>query len=83
MHVTVESDLTALRQEILDLLRQQMYVLDSPTGLTDNQLRECYLRQSRVQELREQLQMALSPQQEAGPAETRSHLDPFCSTCIR
>lgn len=45
-----------LRQEILQLLRQQMDALDSPFGLTDDQLRECYVRQMRVQELREKLQ---------------------------
>jgi hypothetical protein len=49
-------DREILRQEILLLLRQQMDALDSPLGLTDDQLRECYLRQMRVQELREKLQ---------------------------
>lgn len=58
-------DLEALRQEILALLRQQMEALDSPDGLTDDQLRDCYLRQNRVQELREMLQAAsASPSKE-------------------
>ncbi|MGC1374447.1 MAG: hypothetical protein WA824_20085 [Candidatus Sulfotelmatobacter sp.] len=51
-------DMEAIRQQILGLLRQQMEALDSPSGLTDDQLRECYLRQGRVQELREMLQGA-------------------------
>jgi hypothetical protein len=76
MHITAENNLMAVRQEILDLLGQQMKVLDSPLGLTIDQLRECYLRQSRVQELREQLQMALSLQQESGFAETAPTLIP-------
>jgi hypothetical protein len=51
-------NMMAVRQEILDLLRQQMEVLDSPSGLSEEKLRECYIRQTRVQELREQLQAA-------------------------
>jgi len=65
-------DVLAVRQEMLDLLRQQMAVLDSPAGLTDAQLRECYVRQIRVQELRERLQAAFDPEQatatDASPA---------------
>ena len=57
MNVGLE-DMEVVRQEILGLLRQQMQALDSPDGLTDDQLRECYLRQNRVQELREVLQSA-------------------------
>ena len=57
-------DIVALRQEMMDLLRQQMEALDSPQGMTDAQLIECYNRQGRVQELREKLQ-ALSTKQEA------------------
>ncbi|HTU42585.1 MAG TPA: hypothetical protein VMF10_12825 [Candidatus Aquilonibacter sp.] len=57
MHVGLD-DMEAIRQQILGLLRQQMEALDSPSGLTDDQLRECYLRQGRVQELRETLQAA-------------------------
>ena len=53
----VESeDIVAARREILDLLRQQMEALNSPLGLTDEKLRECYDRQERVQELREKLE---------------------------
>lgn len=55
--------MAAVRQEIMNLLREQMAVLDSPQGLTDDQLRECYLRQNRVQELRELLQSASNPGQ--------------------
>jgi len=60
MHAGLE--LTAVRQEIMDLLRQQMNVLDSPEGLTEDRLRECYERQTRVQELREKLQAASNSQ---------------------
>jgi len=51
-------DLAAVRREIMCLLRQQMEALDSPAGLTDARLSECYERQARVQELREKLQAA-------------------------
>jgi hypothetical protein len=57
-------DMIAVRREILDLLRQQMEALDSPLGLSDSQLIECYARQTRVQELREKLQAASSPESE-------------------
>jgi hypothetical protein len=53
-------DIVAVRREMLDLLRQQMEVLNSAPELTDSQLRECYDRQGRVQELREKLQASLS-----------------------
>jgi hypothetical protein len=49
-------DVVAIRREILDLLRQQMEVLDSPLELTEARLMECYNRQTRVQKLREILQ---------------------------
>jgi hypothetical protein len=55
-------DRVAVREEILDLLRQQMEALDSPLGLTDSQLSECYERQTRVQELREKLQASSNPE---------------------
>lgn len=48
--------ISTLRQEILYLLSQQMAALDSPLGLSDSGLTECYRRQERVQELRERLQ---------------------------
>ena len=63
MHAGLE--LTAVRQAIMDLRRQQMKALDSPEGLTEDQLRECYERQTRVQELREQLQAASNSQVDA------------------
>ncbi len=75
----VESeDIVAARREILDLLRQQMEALNSPLGLTDENLRECYDRQERVQELREKLEansdataVVISPSAEATvPLET-------------
>ncbi len=49
-------DLVAVRREMMDLLRQQVEALNSPLGLTDEKLRECYERQARVQELREKLE---------------------------
>jgi monoamine oxidase len=52
----VTDEISALRQEILDLLNQQMAALDSPLGLSDTVLTDCYHRQERVQELRERLQ---------------------------
>ena len=51
-----QDDMAAVRREILDLLRLQIEALDSPLGLTDARLTECYERQARVQELREKLQ---------------------------
>jgi hypothetical protein len=58
-----DKNIVAVRREMLDLLRQQMEFLDSPGGLTDSQLIECYNRQGRVQELREELQSLLSEQE--------------------
>src|SRR6266853_6802712 len=54
MHAAEE--LVAMRQEIMQLLCQQLDALDSPLGLSDARLRECYERQARVQELREKMQ---------------------------
>jgi hypothetical protein len=56
MQLETDATVGVVRREILDLLRQQMDALNSPLGLTDEKLRECYERQARVQELREQLQ---------------------------
>ena len=56
-------NIVAVRREMLDLLRRQMESLDSPGGLTDSQLIECYNRQGRVQELREKLQALLAEQE--------------------
>jgi hypothetical protein len=61
-------EIVAVRQEILHLLRQQMEALDSPLGLTDARLSECYERQARVQELREKLQALSNSEPEAGSA---------------
>jgi hypothetical protein len=58
-----DKDIVAVRREMLDLLRQQIESLDSPGGLTDTQLIECYNRQGRVQELREKLQALLAEQE--------------------
>jgi len=60
-------DIVAVRREMLDLLRQQMEVLNSAPELTDSQLRECYDRQGRVQELREKLQASSSGEPQNRP----------------
>jgi hypothetical protein len=52
----VAEDMMAVRKQIVHLLHQQMEALDSPQGLTDQRLTECYERQAQVQELRERLQ---------------------------
>jgi len=64
-------DVAALRREIIDLLRQQMEALDSPLGLTDIRLIECYKRQARVQELRETLEAATTAEPEAASTSSR------------
>ena len=56
-------DIATVRREMLYLLGQQMEALNSPLGLTDDRLRECYDRQMRVQELREKLQSSLNAEQ--------------------
>ena len=61
-------EIAAVRQEIIDLLREQIKALDSPLGLTDEILSECYRRQERVQELRERLQGLPPLECETGPA---------------
>lgn len=53
-------DMMAVRKQIVHLLHQQMEALDSPLGLTDERLTECYERQARVQELRDRLQALAS-----------------------
>jgi hypothetical protein len=60
-------DIVAVRREMLDLLRRQREVLNSAPELTDSQLRECYDRQGRVQELREKLQAILNWQSQNRP----------------
>jgi hypothetical protein len=57
---TAAEDMTAVRKQIVHLLHQQMEALDSPLGLTDERLTECYERQARVQELRDRLQALAS-----------------------
>ena len=74
---TAMEDVVAVRQEILDLLRQQMDALDSPLGLTDTRLKECYERQARVQELRDRLQVAL--ELEGNVCSASSELSPAVS----
>lgn len=59
-------DADSVRREMLDLLRQQIEVLNSSSGPTDDQLRECYLRQFRLQELRDQLLADASPAADQG-----------------
>jgi hypothetical protein len=60
-------DIVAIRREMLDLLCQQMEVLNSEPELTVSQLRECYDRQGRVQELREKLQASLNGEPQNRP----------------
>ena len=57
-------DVVGVRREIVVLLALQLEALDSPQGLTEAKLMECYQRQTRVQELRDQLQ-AISDLKEA------------------
>jgi hypothetical protein len=57
---TGAEDMTAVRTQIMHLLHQQMEALNSPLGLTDERLTECYERQARVQELRDRLQALAS-----------------------
>jgi hypothetical protein len=54
-------EVSSVRQEIWQLLRQQIEALNSASELTDGQLMECYQRQSRVQELRERLEAKPGP----------------------
>jgi hypothetical protein len=57
-------DVVGVRREIVVLLALQLEALDSPQGLTEAKLMECYQRQTRVQEWRDQLQ-AISDLKEA------------------
>jgi hypothetical protein len=63
-------DCHELRQAILQLLHAQMQALEEPSRLSDVELANCYRRQERVSELRDQLFIALKPQ-EALVAECR------------
>ena len=49
-------EMVAVREQMMHLLNLQIEALDSPLGLNDARLTECYERQARVQELREKLQ---------------------------
>jgi hypothetical protein len=63
-------EIVAVRREIVSLLRQQMEALNSPEGLTDTTLIQCYERQARVQELRETLQAVLDTEGRDGSTPT-------------
>ena len=81
-------DIVAARREMLDLLRQQLEVLNSAPELKDVQLKECYDRQGRVQELREKLQASLNgepqnrPRMNEGLASERSTADFSMSSAV-
>jgi len=76
-------DMETVRQEIMRLLHLQMEALDSPLGLTDARLRECYERQVRVQELREKLQALASSNLEAGSARGQAAETPSSAALAR
>jgi hypothetical protein len=59
-------EVMAVRQEMWSLLREQLEDLNSPNGLTDDQLLNCYYRQTRVLELREKLEAASEAERELG-----------------
>ena len=71
-------ELVAMREEILELLCRQMDALDSPQGLTDARLKECYERQARVQELREKMQALSNARAELGSGRDEAAGDPSC-----
>jgi len=77
-----EDDMAALRREIVDLIRQQMEALDSPQGLTDARLSECYERQARVQELREKLEAARNSVTEADRRSERGSTPKEAEGCV-
>lgn len=55
-------EIAAVRREIINLLRRQMEALDSPEGMTDSTLTECYERQDQVRTLRDRLQAISRPE---------------------
>ena len=75
-------ELVAVRQEILQLLRQQIDALNSPLGLTDARLTECYERQARVQELREKMQALSNASEEAESARGEAAAGPSCGALV-
>jgi hypothetical protein len=74
-------EIAAVRREIIDLLRDQMEALDSPLGLTDERLSECYRRHERVQELRERLQVLAGSEAGTGAANPEVHGSPETTSC--
>src|SRR5258708_35593348 len=77
-----DEERVAVRQEILYLLGQQMDALDSPLGLTDTRLSECYERQVRVQELREKMQALSNARGELGSDRNEAAARPSCGAVI-
>jgi hypothetical protein len=75
-------EIVAVRQEILQLLRQQMEALDSPVGLTDVRLSQCYERQARVHELREKLEALSGSEHEKGAARVAVPDTPSCAGAV-
>jgi hypothetical protein len=74
-------EIAVVRREIIDLLREQMEALGSPSGLTDERLCECYRRQERVQELRERLQVLAESEAETGAANPEVPGPPETTSC--
>ena len=64
------AETVAIRAEIMDLLRQQLAALDSTGELSDTMLMQCYDRQARVQELREELQSISYVKERESPVES-------------
>jgi hypothetical protein len=64
------AETVAIRAEIMDLLRQQLAALDSTGELSDTMLMQCYDRQARVQELREELQSISYAKERESPVES-------------
>jgi len=70
-------EMVAVREQIMHLLHLQIEALDSPLGLTDARLTECYERQAQVQELRERLQVLSGlAEQEDSSHDTTNTLSP-------
>ena len=79
---TGAEEIVAVRQEILQLLRQQMDALDSPLGLKEARLSECYERQARVHELREKLPALSGSEHDVGPARMAVADAPSCAAAV-
>jgi hypothetical protein len=78
----VAEEIVAVRQEMLQLLRQQMEALDSPMGLTDVRLSQCYERQARVHELREKLEALSGSEHGNGAARVAVADTPSCAGAV-